>query len=242
MKDISGQNVPQVGFKNRFENEWQELSYEEIFKDKKVVIFSLPGAFTPTCSGSHLPRYEELYGVMKENGVDEVYCISVNDGFVMDSWREAQKIQNVNLLADGNGDFTEGMGMLVDKANLGFGKRSWRYSMVVTNGVVEKMFIEADVEGDPFDVSDADTMLAYVAPEVKAPADVLVFSKPTCPFCKKAKALLTEKGLAYEEISVGGDGVAARALKAVSGAQTVPQVFIDGKLIGGSEALEAYFA
>jgi glutaredoxin-like protein len=132
------------------------------------------------------------------------------------------------------------MGLLVDKADLGFGKRSWRYSMLVKDGVVDKMFIEPDLPGDPFEVSDADTMLAYVAPQASAPQAVSLFTKPGCPFCAKAKALLTEKGMAYEEIVMGA-GATLTSLKAVSGRETVPQVFIGGKHIGGSEDLEAFF-
>lgn len=242
MNDISGQQVPKVEFKNRANNDWNTLSYDDVFAGKKVVIFSLPGAFTPTCSSSHLPRYEELYSTLKANGVDEVYCISVNDGFVMEAWGQDQEIQNVKLLADGNGDFTEGMGMLVDKSDIGFGKRSWRYSMVVTDGVVEKMFIEPDKPGDPFEVSDADTMREYIAPNAELPADVTLFAKPNCPFCIKAKALLKEKGYSYEEIVVGPNDTNLRALRSVTGRSTVPQVYINSEHIGGSEELEAYFA
>ena len=242
MNDITGQAVPNVEFKNRENNDWKKLSYDDVFAGKRVAIFSLPGAFTPTCSSSHLPRYEELYGKLQENGVDEVYCLSVNDGFVMEAWGKDQEIQNVKLLADGNGEFTEGMGMLVDKEDLGFGKRSWRYSMVVNDGVVEKMFIEPDKPGDPFEVSDADTMLNYIAPNAELPADVTIFAKPNCPFCIKAKALLKEKGFSYEEIVVGPNDSSLRALRSVTGRSTVPQVYINAEHIGGSEELEAYFA
>jgi glutaredoxin-like protein len=125
------------------------------------------------------------------------------------------------------------MGMLVDKRNLGFGKRSWRYSMLVEDGVIKKMFIEPEVEGDPYDVSDADTMLRYLNAE--APHDVLLFTKPGCSFCTKAKALLDERGWSYDEVAAS-----PRRLRAVSGKGTTPQVFIDGKYIGGSEELEKY--
>ena len=115
------------------------------------------GAFTPTCSSSHLPRYNELAPVFKQYGVDDILVVSVNDTFVMNAWKEAEEAHNVKFIPDGNGTFTEGMGMLVGKDDLGFGKRSWRYSMLVKNGVVEKMFIEPNEPGDPFKVSDADT-------------------------------------------------------------------------------------
>jgi len=145
---------------------WQDVTTEDIFADKKVVVFSLPGAFTPTCSSSHLPRYEELYNEFKDQGVDTVVCVSVNDAFVMFQWGKSQGAKNVFLLPDGSGEFTRKMGMLVDKSNLGFGMRSWRYSMLVNDSKIEKMFIEPDFSDncpmDPFEVSDADTMLAHI--------------------------------------------------------------------------------
>ena len=167
--------VPDVVFKTRVRDEsvegpnpfrWQDRTTDEIFGGKKVVLFALPGAFTPTCSSTHLPRYEELYDDIKAQGVDEVICLSVNDAFVMFQWGKAQGAKNVFLLPDGNGEFTRKMGMLVDKYNLGFGMRSWRYSMVVDDKKIEKMFIEPDFGDncptDPFEVSDADTILAYL--------------------------------------------------------------------------------
>ena len=166
-------------------------------------------------------------------------CFSVNDAFVMNEWGKAQECGNITLIPDGNGDFSKGMGMLVDKSDLGFGKRSWRYSMLVRDGVVEKMFIEPEKEGDPFEVSDADTMLQYVAPKVKAPLPVTIFTKAGCPFCARAKSMLREAGMHYEEVTLG-QGVTSRTLQAVAGAGTEPQVFIGGKKVGGSEDLEAW--
>jgi glutaredoxin-like protein len=167
--------------------------------------------------------------------------MSVNDTFVMNAWAEDQESENVTLIPDGNGEFTEGMGLLVDKSEIGFGKRSWRYSMLVKDGVVDKMFIEPDLPGDPFEVSDADTMLAYLAPEAKPSEATTILTKPGCPYCAKAKALLAEKGFEYQELVMGKE-VSFTALKALSGKETWPQVFIGGKLIGGSDDLEAYFA
>ena len=167
--------VPHTVFKTRVRNEalggpnpfeWKDVSTADIFAGKTVVVFSLPGAFTPTCSTSHLPRYEELYDEFKAHGVDDIVCVSVNDAFVMFQWGKSQGAHKVYLLPDGNGEFTRKMGMLVDKSNLGFGMRSWRYSMLVKDGTVEKLFVEPGHEDncptDPFEVSDADTMLAYV--------------------------------------------------------------------------------
>lgn len=143
---------------------WVDLTTAEIFNGKKIIVFALPGAFTPTCSSAHLPGYERTYDAFKDRGVDEIYCLSVNDAFVMQRWAAELLSKKVKLLPDGNADFTRGMGMLVKKTNLGFGERSWRYSMLVEDGVITKLFIEpgmADDAGpDPFEVSDAETMLA----------------------------------------------------------------------------------
>jgi glutathione-dependent peroxiredoxin len=234
-----GQKVPNVMFPTRQNNEWVNVSTDDLFAGKTVVVFSLPGAFTPTCSSTHLPGYNELAKIFKENGVDNIVCISVNDTFVMNEWAKDQEAENVALIPDGNGAFTEGMGMLVDKTDLGFGKRSWRYSMLVKDTVIEKMFIEPDEPGDPFKVSDAQTMLRYINPTATKPKTVSLFAKVGCPFCARAKTMLKDHGLEYEEITVGKD-VTTRSVRAVTGALTVPQVFIDGELIGGSEDLAAY--
>ena len=173
--------VPSVTFKTRIRNdeldgpnpfEWKDVTTEDIFAGKTVVFFALPGAFTPTCSTTHLPRYEALYNEFKEQGVDEVVCLSVNDAFVMYQWGLSQNRENVLLLPDGSGEFSRKMGMLVDKDNLGFGYRSWRYSMLVKDGKIEKSFVEPDFGDncptDPFEISDADTMLAYIKGAAKA--------------------------------------------------------------------------
>ncbi|HBB33660.1 MAG TPA: glutathione peroxidase [Cyanobacteria bacterium UBA8803] len=239
LKNREGETVPNVTFRTRSNNQWVDITTDDLFKGKTVVVFSLPGAFTPTCSSSHLPRYNELAGVFKQNGVDDILCISVNDTFVMNEWAKDQHAENLKLIPDGNGEFTEGMGMLVDKTDLGFGKRSWRYSMLVKDGVIEKMFIEPEVEGDPYEVSDADTMLNYINPNATKPKFVSLFTKIGCPFCARAKAALKERSIDFEEI-VLGDKITTRTLQAVAGASTVPQVFIGSELIGGSEALDEY--
>jgi peroxiredoxin len=167
--------VPSAVFKTRVRNEalggpnpyeWKDVSTDDLFTGRKVVVFALPGAFTPTCSSAHLPRYEELYEQFRQLGVDEVVCLSVNDAFVMFQWGKAQGANKVRLLPDGNGEFTRKMGMLVDKSNLGFGMRSWRYSMYVEDGNIVKMFAEPgyadNCPADPFEVSDADTMLNWL--------------------------------------------------------------------------------
>ena len=146
--------------------QWQDTNSEDWFAGKNVVLFSLPGAFTPTCSTTHLPEYEKNYKQFQDLGVDDIVCLSVNDAFVMYQWGLSQKATNVKLLPDGNGDFTRLMGMLVKKDNLGFGMRSWRYSMYVENGMIKKMFVEPgfsdNCNTDPFEVSDAGTMIKYL--------------------------------------------------------------------------------
>ncbi|MDJ0624945.1 MAG: peroxiredoxin [Candidatus Caenarcaniphilales bacterium] len=167
--------VPEITFKTRVRDEsvegpnpfrWQDVTSSEIFKGKKVVLFALPGAFTPTCSSTHLPGYEKHYDDFKKLGVDEVYCLSVNDAFTMFQWSKHLQIEKVKMLPDGNGEFTRLMGMLVNKENLGFGYRSWRYSMFVDDGVIQAIFEEAgksdNYPEDPFETSDSETMLDYL--------------------------------------------------------------------------------
>lgn len=241
LKSREGEKVPNVTFRTRKDGQWLNITTDELFAGKTVVVFALPGAFTPTCSSTHVPGYNELYSTFKKNGVDDIICISVNDPFVMEEWQKDQQAENIKFIPDGNGEFSEGMGLLVDKSDLGFGKRSWRYSMLVKDRVIEKMFIEPEVEGDPFEVSDAETMLKYINPQAAKPQLVSLFTKVGCPYCARAKAALKEKGIAFEEIVLGKD-ITTRSLQAVSGGKTVPQVFIDGKLIGGSEALAEYLS
>jgi glutaredoxin-like protein len=236
-----GQPVPQVTFRYRDNGEWKQITSDQLFKGRTVAVFSLPGAFTPTCSSTHLPRFNQLAPTFKENGVDQVVCIAVNDPFVMEEWAKSQEADNVFLLPDGNGVFTEQMGMLVDKSDLNFGKRSWRYSMLVRDGVVEKMFAEPDKPGDPFEVSDADTLLHYVNKNAKEPDQVAILTREGCVFCAKAKKALDGAGITYAEIPLAHN-VRTRALGAIARAQTVPQLFVNGQLIGGSDAIEKWSA
>jgi glutaredoxin-like protein len=232
-----GQRVPQVSFRTRRDGEWEDLTTDQIFSHRTVVVFALPGAFTPTCSSSHVPRYNQLANVFRQHGVDDIVCVSVNDSFVMNEWQEDQQAWNLTFLPDGNGEFTEGMDMLVEKADLGFGRRSWRYSMLVRDGVIEKMFIEPEVEGDPFDVSDADTMLSYLAPNAPRVVDAAVFTRKGCPHCTRAKQALENAGIAFEEL-VLNEHFSDRTLRAVSDRTTFPQVFVNGVRIGGADELE----
>ncbi|WP_277061045.1 glutathione peroxidase [Rivihabitans pingtungensis] len=241
LQNREGQRVPDVSFPIRVGNDWQTLTSAGLFNGKTVVVFSLPGAFTPTCSSTHLPRYNELAPTFFANGVDSILCVSVNDTFVMNEWAKDQEAQNLTMVPDGNGEFTAGMGMLVDKQDIGFGQRSWRYAMLVKDGVIEKMFIEPEEPGDPFKVSDADTMLDYVNPAAKKPDQVVVFSKVGCPHCARAKQLLSERGYAYVDLPLDNT-VRGKVLGAVSGVMTAPQVFINGALIGSADQLESYLA
>jgi peroxiredoxin len=175
MSQIATRKVPTVVFKTRVRDEsvegpnpfrWQDVSTDDIFAGKKVVVFALPGAFTPTCSSTHLPGYQNNYDAFKALGVDEIYCLSVNDAFTMFQWGKHQGVENVKLLPDGSGEFSRLMGMLVRKDNVGFGDRSWRYSMLVEDGEIKTLFEEDgrcdNCATDPFEVSDADTMLGFL--------------------------------------------------------------------------------
>ncbi len=239
LQNREGQRVPKVTFKVRENDEWKSVTTDDYFAGKTVVVFSLPGAFTPTCSSTHLPRYNELAPVFFANGVDAILCVSVNDAFVMNEWARDQEAENIVLVPDGNGEFTAGMGMLVDKSDLGFGKRSWRYSMLVKDGVVKKMFIEPDKPGDPFEVSDADTMLRFINPNAKLPDQVAILTREGCGYCARAKRILRDLGYDFAEVPLP-HAVRTKAVGAIAGAKTVPQVFINGRLLGGLEALETW--
>ena len=237
LESREGARAPEVVIRTRAGGQWGEIDTKTLFAGRTVVVFSLPGAFTPTCSSSHVPRYQELAATLAAHGVDEIVCVSVNDAFVMEAWQADQGAKDITFLPDGNGAFTRAMGMLVDKSDLGFGDRSWRYSMLVRDGVVERMFVEPEVPGDPFGVSDGDTMLRYVAPDMVPPPDVLLFTKPGCVHCARAEAALAEVGLAYDEVRA-----TPRRLRALPGTQTTPQVFVDGRHIGGADELVTWIA
>jgi peroxiredoxin len=164
--------VPSVDFMFREDGEFVTRSTEELFNGKKVVLFALPGAFTPTCSAYQLPGYEAFYDMFAEQGIDEIYCLSVNDAFVMNAWAKDQNIEKVKLIPDGNGEFTYAMGMLVQKRNLGFAARSWRYAAVINDGVIEQIFMEDgmvdNAESDPYEWSSPEKVLEYL----KVPAIV----------------------------------------------------------------------
>lgn len=160
----AGDRLPEVTFKLRHQGTWQAITSGEIFAGRRVVLFALPGAFATACSARHLPGYIALSKNIRAMGIDEIFCLSVNDAFVMNAWGRDQGLDGeVTLLPDGNAQFTTAMGMLVDKQHLGFGLRSWRYSMVARNGIIERLFVEdSGDDGDPLAVSDAITMLDYL--------------------------------------------------------------------------------
>nr|WP_319948032.1 peroxiredoxin [uncultured Shimia sp.] len=171
----SGVKVPAVTFKTRVRDEavggpnpfrWQDMTSDDYFAGKRVILFSLPGAFTPTCSTYQLPGFEKMAAEFKEHGIDAIYCMSVNDSFVMNKWAESQNLENVSVIPDGSGEFTRKIGMLVAKDNLGFGARSWRYAAIVNDGTVEAWFEEpglSDNHGeDPYGVSSPETLMEHL--------------------------------------------------------------------------------
>lgn len=234
-----GQSVPSVTLAEMQDGGLRKLHSRELFDGRRVILFALPGAFTPTCSTAHVPGYVALLSEFKAAGIDDVICLSVNDPYVMQAWRQSEKAQGIHFVADPFAEFTTAMGMSVDHRDTLLGTRSWRYSMLVENGTIRKMFIEPDKAGDPFEVSDAETLLRYLRPERKSLGPVLVLARHGCPFCARAKALLTERGIAFDAVYLG-DELTMRGVKAASGASTVPQVFIDGKLVGGSDQLAGF--
>jgi peroxiredoxin/glutaredoxin len=232
----AGERVPDVTFRTRTRDGWQDVTTQDLFGGKTVVVFSLPGAFTPTCSSSQLPGYNQLAGVFEANGVDDIVCIAVNDAFVMQEWQRSQHADRITMIPDGNGEFTAGMGMLVSKRELGFGQRSWRYSMLVRDCVIEQLFVEPDKPGDPYEVSDPETMLAHINPAAEVPDAIALLTRPGCPHCTRARAMLDNAGLGYEEIPVIG----TQSLYALSGGKSTPQVFVNGVVVGGADELERY--
>ena len=169
---IEGFVIPKVTFRTRvyddtkMEYTWQDTTTDDYLKGKRVVLFSLPGAFTPTCSTYQLPGFEKMHEDFTQMGIDDIYCMSVNDSFVMNKWANSQNLQYVKVIPDGNGEFTEKMGMTCPFRNRGFGPRSWRYAMIVDDGIIEKMFVEPnrvdDSEDDPYGESSPENILEYL--------------------------------------------------------------------------------
>jgi glutathione amide-dependent peroxidase len=235
--DKTGSSIPFVIFKIRQDYEWISKTTDDFFKHKKVVLFALPGAFTPTCSSVHLPSYDELYPAFRAHGIDDVICLAVNDSFVLNEWKKRENVRNVTMLPDGNGEFTKKLGFLVDKSDLNFGMRSWRYSMLVEDRKIIKMFIEPEEDGDPYGVSSAEKMLHFLNPHEPLPESVTVFSRHGCLYCAKAKELLAAHHIPYDELFLH-EHFSIKTLKAVSAATSFPQIFINGELVGGTQDLE----
>ncbi len=232
-----GQRLPSTLLLNVCEGEHVAQKSDDFFRGKRVILFGLPGAFTPICSTSHLPRFEALASEFLHAGVDAIVCIATNDCFVLDVWRKQLGIQHVKFVSDPSGAFTAAMGLLVASDTLG--TRSRRYSLVALDGVVEQFYIEDESGNDSLTVSDADTLLAAITGKPKPPA-VLLFAVNGCPACERAKELLDRQGLRYEIILIGTD-INVQALRAATGQNKLPQVFIDGRYVGGYDQLQQHF-
>ena len=236
-----GSPVPVAELAEMRDGNVKRLSTAELFRGRRVIVFALPGAFTPTCSTAHVPGFVARLKDFKEAGIDDVVCLSVNDPFVMEAWQRSEKAQGVRFIADPYGDFTGKMGMSIDHRDASLGIRSWRYSMLVDDGKIEKMFIEPDVPGDPFEVSDAETLFRYLRPNQKTLGPAFMLARHGCPHCARAQDLLRRHGVAFEAIYLGEE-LTMQGVKAASGKATVPQIFFDGKLIGGADQLEEFLA
>jgi len=238
---LEGSRVPDAKLAELSDGKVHRFRSNELFGGRRVVLFALPGAFTPTCSTAHVPGYVAQLNSFRDAGIDDIVCLSVNDPFVMEAWQRSEKAKGVHFVADPFAEFTKAMGMAVDNRDALLGTRSWRYSMLVNDGKIEKMFIEPDVPGDPFEVSDAETLLKYLRPGQKSLGPVLMLARHGCPHCARAKALLEKRGIPFEAVYLG-DELTMQGVKAAAGVATVPQIFIDGKLIGGADQLEAFLA
>lgn len=234
-----GTAVPSSELVELRDGQLQRHNTAELFKGRRVILFALPGAFTPTCSTAHVPGYVARLKDFRDAGIDEIICLSVNDPFVMEAWQRSEKAHGIRFMADPYGEFTQAMGMAIDHRDASLGTRSWRYSMLIDNGKIEKMFIEPDVPGDPFEVSDADTMWKYLRPNQAGVGSAFMLARHGCPHCARAKELLERSGMVYEAVYLG-DELTMQGVKAASGAATVPQVFVNGKLIGGADQLATH--
>lgn len=234
-QDLLGKYVPNVSFKIRENSKFIERSSSELFKSKRVIVFALPGAFTLVCSLIHLPEYEEYYDLFKANGIDDIYCLAVNDGFVMEEWAKMNKVNKVKMLPDVQAEFTKSLGMEVTKEELG--TRSWRYAMIVDDGVIESVFIEPSLQS--ISRSRAKTVLKHLNPDVDFPLNITIFTLEGCPHCAKAKEMMVSKELFFNE-KVFAKDYNLNDLKALTGKTAVPEVFINGRLIGGCEELASF--
>ena len=236
---LEGERVPDADLAQMTEGGVRRVASRELFADRRVIVFALPGAFTPTCSTAHVPGYVALLAEFKAAGIAEVICLAVNDPYVMQAWQQSEKALGIRFVADPFGEFTAAMGMTVDHRNSLLGTRSWRYSMLVEDGTIRKMFVEPEEGDDPFKVSDAQTMLRYLEPNRKTLGPVLVLARHGCPYCQRAKALLSERRIPFDAVHLGEE-LTMQGVKAISGGTTVPQVFVNGRLIGGADQLVSF--
>jgi glutathione-dependent peroxiredoxin len=237
----AGTRIPQGQLAELRDGKVQRLSSADLFAKRRVIMFALPGAFTPTCSTAHVPGYLARRKDFEQAGIDDVVCLAVNDPYVMEAWQRSEKADTLRFVADPLGEFTRAMGMSVDHREASLGDRSWRYSMLVEDEVITKMFIEADVPGDPFEVSDADTMLNYLKPNRQRSQSAFMLARHGCPHCARAQEMLKQNDISFEAIYLGDD-LTMQGVKAAAGKTTVPQVFIDGSLIGGADQLASYLS
>jgi peroxiredoxin/glutaredoxin len=237
----AGSRVPAVELAELVDGNVKRFPSGDLFAGRRIVLFSLPGAFTPTCSTAHVPGYVARLADFRGAGIDDVVCLAVNDPFVMDAWKQSEKADGLRFISDPYAQFTVAMGMSIDHRDASLGIRSWRYSMLVDDGKIEKMFIEPDVAGDPFEVSDADTMFKYLRPDSKTVGSAFMLARHGCPHCAHAQETLTGHGIGFEAVYLG-DELTMQGVKAASGVATVPQVFIEGRLIGGAEQLDKYLS
>ena len=241
IQDKTGQQVPAVEFKIREGLKWVTKSTHDFFKNKRVILFALPGAFTPVCSTLHLPTYNELYDTFRANGIDDVFCLAVNDAFVLEAWKKAEKAWKITMIPDVDAEFSTKMNFLKNRSDLCLGNRSWRYSMVINNEVIEKMFIEPEGEAtDPYGVSSAETMLKYLNPNAKLPDSVTIFTKYGCQECEEMKDLLRSHSTPFEELMLNED-FSIKTVRALSNSTELPLVFINGKKIQKIEDLKNMF-
>lgn len=237
LEDKTCEKVPFVNFKVRENYKWVTKNSNDFFKHKRVILFALPGAFTPVCSTLHLPTYNELYDTFRSYGIDDVYCLAVNDGFVLEAWKSAEKASKITMIPDVDGEFSYKLGFLKNRNEMCLGNRSWRYSMVINDGIIEKMFIEPEGEGeDPYGISSAETMLKYLNPNAKFPDSVTIYTKHGCSICEEAKDILRKNSISFEELILN-DQFSLKTLRAISGSTELPQIFINGKKVKNTHEL-----
>jgi len=238
---LIGQGVPRAQLAELRQGRVHHVASDEIFAGRRVLVFALPGAFTPTCSSAHVPGYVARLNDFRDAGIDEVICLSVNDPYVMDAWQRAERAEGIRFLADPAAEFAQAIGLTTSNNEKGLGVRSRRYSMLVDKGTIATLFVEEDRPDDPLEVSDAETMWRYWRPNEKGRGSAFLFGRHGCPHCARAEDLLKRHGITHDSIYLGED-LTMLGVRAATGATTLPQVFIEGKLVGGAEQLAKYLS